>query len=90
MNSVNESLYYGVPLVMYPQTTEQGGVANRVKQLNAGEFLKKNTAKNIFDAVEKIANDKQYRDNALKISDGFKKCSGAKGAAEKILSVIKK
>ena len=90
MNSVNESLYYGVPLVMYPQTTEQGGVANRVKQLNAGEFLKKNAAKNIFDAVEKIANDKQYRDNALKISDGFKKCSGAKGDAEKILSVIKK
>lgn len=30
MNSVNESLYYQVPLVMYPQTSEQGGVATRV------------------------------------------------------------
>ena len=30
MNSVNESLYYKVPLVMFPQTSEQDGVATRV------------------------------------------------------------
>ena len=39
MNSVNESLYYQVPLVMYPQTTEQAGVAARVQQLSAGILL---------------------------------------------------
>lgn len=32
MNSVNESLYYEVPLVMFPQTAEQGGVARRVAE----------------------------------------------------------
>lgn len=40
MNSVNESLYFGVPLVMLPQTAEQGGVAERVSQLSAGVKLR--------------------------------------------------
>jgi MGT family glycosyltransferase len=36
MNSVNESLYFEVPLVMLPQTTEQSGVACRVSEVGAG------------------------------------------------------
>ena len=88
MNSVNESLYYGVPLVMYPQTPEQGGVANRVEQLKAGIFLKKSNVANICNAVETLLNNEEYRKNAQCISDGFKKCSGAKGAVKKILSVF--
>ena len=88
MNSVNESLYYGVPLVMYPQTPEQGGVANRVEQLKAGIFLKKSNAANIRNAVETLLNNEEYRKNAQCISDGFKKCFGAKGAVKKILSVF--
>lgn len=90
MNSVNESLYYGVPLVMFPQTPEQGGVANRVSQLKAGVMLKKNTVKNIQNAVKSLINDGEYRKNAISISDGFKKCSGVKGAVEKILNICKK
>lgn len=46
MNSVNESLYYCVPLIMYPQTTEQDGVANRVAELDAGIFLESGTGSN--------------------------------------------
>ena len=88
MNSVNESLYYGVPLVMYPQTPEQGGVASRVEQLKAGILLKKSNAANIRNAVETLLNNEEYRKNAQCISDGFKKCSGAKGAVKKILSVF--
>ena len=88
MNSVNESLYYGVPLVMYPQTPEQGGVASRVEQLKAGILLKKSNAANICNAVETLLNNEEYRKNAQCISDGFKKCSGAKGAVKKILSVF--
>lgn len=90
MNSVNESLYYGVPLVMFPQTSEQGGVANRVNQLKAGVMLKKNTVKNIQNAVKSLIDDGEYRKNAISISDGFKKCSGVKGAVEKILNICKK
>ena len=87
MNSVNESLYFSVPLVMLPQTSEQGGVATRVEQLGAGVRLSKPDAVAILGAVENVLKDASYRKNAEKISDGFKKCSGAKGAADKILSV---
>ena len=89
MNSVNESLYYGVPLVMYPQTSEQGGVANRVIQVGAGIMLEKTSPEAISQAVESVLSDNAYRDGALAISKGFKECSGAKGAADKILSVCK-
>ena len=41
MNSASESLYFGVPLVLFPQTNEQGGVAARVAELGAGLKLEK-------------------------------------------------
>ena len=87
MNSVNESLYFGVPLIMLPQTSEQSGVAERVSQLGAGIRLHKPDADAIRNAVEKIFADGSYKQNACKISDGFQKCSGARGAADKILQV---
>ena len=87
MNSVNESLYFGVPLIMLPQTSEQSGVAERVSQLGAGIRLHKPDADAIRNTVEKIFADSSYKQNASKISDGFQKCSGVKGAADKILQV---
>ncbi|MFR0864324.1 MAG: hypothetical protein ACLSGT_07925 [Oscillospiraceae bacterium] len=36
MNSASEGLWHGLPLVLYPQTPEQHGVANRVAALGAG------------------------------------------------------
>lgn len=89
MNSVNESLYYEVPLVMNPQTSEQGGVATRVEQLGAGMRLEKSTPAAIREAIEKVLTDDTYRQKAVAISEGFKNCSGAKGAADKILQVCK-
>ena len=90
MNSVNESLYFGVPLVMLPQTSEQRGVATRVAQLGTGIKLEKTDAVSIFNAVNHVLADKSYRENAAAIAQGFKRCSGAKGAADKIMSVCKK
>ena len=89
MNSVNESLFYKVPLVMIPQTTEQKGVANRVNQVGAGIFLKNENQKTIFDTVTQVLNNSTYSQNAKIISDSFKNCSGPQGAAQKILSCIR-
>ena len=88
MNSVNESLFFGVPLITYPQTSEQGGVATRVEQVGAGIRLQKTTVSAIKEAVETILGDAIYKESAQKISKGFKKCSGAVGAADKIEQVI--
>lgn len=87
MNSVSEALYFGIPLVLFPQTTEQHGVANRVKELNAGIFLENTNAENIKNAINIVLNNKNIKENALKISDSFKKCGGAKEAAKFIESI---
>lgn len=87
MNSVNESLYYQVPLIMYPQTSEQGGVASRVSQLGAGFRLEKTSPLAIREAVNYIFENTSFYHNATTISNEFKNCTGAKGAADKILQV---
>ncbi len=87
MNSVSESLYFEVPLVMLPQTSEQKGVAERVLQLGAGIKLDKLDGASVLSAINKIFSDSTYKQNAEKISDGFKNCSGARGAADKIIQV---
>lgn len=90
MNSVSESLYYGVPLIMLPQTNEQKGVATRVTQVGAGVLLKKTDVDFIRNAVRSVLENREYYVNAERISKGFKEASGAKGAADKILEVAGK
>jgi len=87
MNSVSESLYFGVPLVMLPQTAEQNGVAERVYQLGAGIKLNRSDASSIVNGLKEILADGVYKQRAAEISAGFRRCSGAKGAANKIMKV---
>ncbi len=82
MNSVNASLYYAVPIVVFPQQQEQRMVAERVVSLGAGTYLKKNSSTSIREAVQIILEDNSYRENAMKLSEGFKSAEGAKKAAE--------
>lgn len=89
MNSVSESLYFGVPLVMLPQTAEQGGVAERASQLGAGLKLDKTDASSLLDAIQTVLTDHTYKNNASAIGESFKRCSGAKGAADKIMQICK-
>lgn len=82
MNSASEGLYFGVPLVTLPHTSEQGGVAARAEQLGAGLRLKKTTPEAIRSVLETVMNTPSYRENAVKISDSFRACGGAKAAAD--------
>lgn len=87
MNSASEALYFGVPLVMLPQTSEQGAVAERTAQLGGGIKLEKTDAKTIRSAVEQVLSDPRFREAAGSISEGFRRCPGARGAADKIEQV---
>lgn len=90
MNSVSESLYFEVPLILLPQTSEQKAVAEQVIRLGAGMKPKTSDGSSVLTAVNEILSDSTYKQNAVKISDGFKKCSGAKGGADKITEVCNK
>lgn len=87
MNSVSEALYYEVPLLMLPQTPEQGAVAARTKELGAGEMLLKGDKAEIISAVDKIFNHAEYKEAAVKISKSFKESGGAVRAREYLESV---
>lgn len=84
MNSVSEALYHGIPLVLFPQTPEQHGVANRVCELGAGRFLESDSPEAIRQTVETVLQNGNIRAAAQKIADSFHRCGGAKTAADKI------
>lgn len=88
MNSVNEALYYGVPMVLFPQHSEQGMVAERVAELGAGIKLKGKKPKHLAEAVAEIFGNLSYYENAKNLSNSFRKSGGAVEAANVIIGKI--
>lgn len=82
MNSASEALYYEVPLVLFPQTPEQGAVAKRVEELGAGVRLTTAEKHEIRRVIEEVLTDETYKSAAKGISEGFKRCGGVKAARE--------
>ncbi len=76
MNSASEGLYFRVPLVLFPQTPEQGAVAKRAEELGAGLMLGSIEEEDILRAVGTVLTDPSYRDSAARISDSFRSCGG--------------
>ncbi|MBE5957101.1 MAG: glucosyltransferase [Lachnospiraceae bacterium] len=87
MNSVSEALYFKVPLVMYPQTNEQKGVAFRVNELEAGLYLSGDSISEIQIILKELLQQAKYKERATVISNSFSKCGGSQRAVEKILDV---
>lgn len=80
MNSASEGLYFQVPLILFPQTNEQGAVAKRIEELCAGVRLKSISEEDVFGAVAKVLEKQKYKDNAIRISESFHACGGASEA----------
>ena len=77
MNSASEGLYFQVPLVLFPQTPEQGAVARRAEELGAGIRLNSISGEDILQAVRTVLTDPSYKENAVKVSESFRACGGA-------------
>ena len=89
MNSASEGLYFGVPLVLFPQTPEQDAVAKRTEELGAGVRLESISEEAVLDALTRIINEPQYKAGAMRISESFKRCGGA-AEAKDFLELIAK
>lgn len=85
MNSVSESLYLGVPLVLFPQQEEQGMVARRVQELGAGVPLPAPTPAAIHQALSLVLADPAFQHSAQHISEGFRAAGGYRRGADNIL-----
>lgn len=90
MNSVSEALYFQVPLVLFPQTSEQHSVAARVHELGAGEYLERTEASAIHKAIMSVLENPLYRKKAGEIAESFYRCGGAVAAAGKIEQACRK
>jgi len=88
MNSASEALYYNVPLVMIPLTSDQPLVANRVKELGAGITLNKYqlSATNMREALLEVLSNPSYKQQACMIGESLRQAGGYQQAAKFIIS----
>lgn len=85
MNSVNESIYCGVPMLLFPQHSEESAVATRVAQLGMGVLLPKRlTPRAIQTAVTQVLGNPEYAKRTQTMSKSFRKAGGAAKAADAI------
>jgi hypothetical protein len=91
MNSINEALYYGVPMVIIPQQLEQYFNGLQVVAQNAGIMLADPlrfghiTTHDLRAAVDKLIHDNQhYKSAAQRIGITFKESGGYLRAVEEI------
>jgi MGT family glycosyltransferase len=92
MNSTSEALYYEVPLVVIPQTSDQPMIANRLEELQAGFRIDPHEVniEKLQEAVQQVLSNPAYRENAKKLSKSFKQAGGAKEALTAIDDYLKK
>jgi len=94
MNSVNESLNYGVPLVIVPQQIEQAFNGRLVARQGAGIVLAdrppygKLNAGVLRRSVDKVLADPTYRLNAERLGRSFHEAGGYQQAATVITSCL--
>lgn len=90
MNSVNESLYFGVPMVLYPQHSEQYAVSVQAEALGAGVRLRNGSVRSLRRAVKQVLDSPQYRAAAQKLRTDFLRCGGPEMAADHIEAAIRR
>jgi len=86
MNSVNEALYYGVPMVVFPLATDQPTIADRIVELNLGcKFSDKSpSVKDIRQNVLSVLVDKSIRAQTKKFRSFSQQSKGIPYAVKEI------
>jgi len=87
MNSVMEALWYGVPMVVVPQMTEQAVTARRVDELGLGLSLERSevTPESLREAVRRVASDRQMQARVQRMQETVRNMGGAQAAADAVI-----
>ena len=86
-NSVMESMYFGVPMVLIPQQPEQEMHARRVVDLGLGMMIDREnvTADTLREAVDRVARDATYRERAQAMQQSIRASGGYQQAADALI-----
>lgn len=86
MNSTNEGLYYGVPLIVIPQSADQPIIARQVANIGAGIQLQMEslTANRLYEAADHVLNHQSFHKAVANIRESFQKSGGYHQAVNEI------
>lgn len=88
MNSVHEGLYYGVPLVVIPQSADQPVIAGQVARSGAGVALPMHelTSGRLREAADQVLTRPSFRQAATKLQESFRQSGGYRKAVDAIFA----
>jgi len=86
MNSTNEGLFYGVPLIVIPQSADQPIIAGQVESIGAGIKLQMQslTANQLNEAADYVLNHPSFHKAVSNIRESFQKPGGYHQAVDEI------
>jgi MGT family glycosyltransferase len=90
MNSTHEGLYYGVPLIVIPQSADQPIIAEQVAKIGAGITLKMQdlTANQLREDADHVLNDSSFQIAVSNIKESFQKSGGYHQAVDEIFNFL--
>lgn len=91
LNSIQDGLYFGVPLLLCPRQEEQTLNASRAVELGAGLMLRQKqlTAENFHQAVSQLLDEPRFKQKAAQVGETLRKAGGMKRAADEIEALLK-
>jgi zeaxanthin glucosyltransferase len=89
LNTVLDSLTYGVPVVAVPITYEQPAIAGRLRYTGAGESiaLRALNSRRLRNIICKVMATDSYAQGAATIADAIRMAGGVLTAADIILTI---
>ncbi|GIP51192.1 macrolide family glycosyltransferase [Paenibacillus vini] len=87
MNSAHEGLYFGVPLIVIPQSADQPIVAEQVARLEAGIAfpMPSLTANKLREAANQVLSHSSFKENVVRVGASFRQSGGYRQAVDEIL-----
>ena len=84
INTILESLSYGVPMIAIPLTSDQPGAAARVAWTKAGELIKLSNlnAYQLKKTVERVLREPSYKQNAVRLQKAIHGTEGTDRAVD--------
>ncbi|WMT43185.1 glycosyltransferase [Paenibacillus sp. D2_2] len=88
MNSAHEGLYYGIPLIVLPQSADQPIIAEQVARTGAGITLQMQfiTADQLREAADHVLSRASFKKAAISMKDSLRASGGYQQAVDEIFN----